>query len=177
MPCLFRFVFIFSTMIFFTLQLSSAQELRIKPLDVGVNYNLDIVGVEFSINNRRYSISGTAQSLGGYAGLNIEMPYSDYSLVFGGETGIDFYLARATDRNQYLNRALYTNGRAGIAVDRIYFYAGYGHLANIINEVQYDYYPYFLGIDLNFARNLIGSVRWYRVDVADKISVSIRISL
>ncbi len=155
---------------------ATAQEFRVKPLDIGVTYNLDIVGVEFSINRTQYSIRGTAHSLGGYAGLNIEFPYSDYSIVIGGETGVDLYLARAADRSQYLNRALYTNGRAGIAVDSIFFYGGYGHLANIVNEVQYDAYPIFIGFDLSFTRNLIGSLRWYQVDIADKISVSMRLS-
>lgn len=160
----------------FHVAIVSAQELRVKPLDIGVNYNLDIVGVEFSINRTEYSISGTAHSVGGYAGLNIEFPYSDYSIVIGGETGIDLYLARAADRSQYLNRALYTNGRAGIAVEGLFMYGGYGHLANIVNEVQYDAYPIFLGLDLNFTRNLIGSIRWYQVDIADKISISMRLS-
>lgn len=156
--------------------LANGQELRVKPLDVGVNYTLDIVGVVFSISGTQYSIRGTAHSVGGYAGLNIEFPYSEYSLVFGGETGVDLYLARPQDRTQYLNGALYTNGRIGMAVENVHVYAGYGHLSNIVNEIHYDTYPGFVGLDLNFTGNLIGSVRCYHVDVADKISVSMRLS-
>lgn len=171
----FNFAIIASWMSLFP-SLANGQELRVKPLDIGVNYPLDIVGVDILISGTQYSIRGTAHSLGGYAGLNIEFPYSEYSLVFGGETGIDLYLARPQDCTQYLNSALYTNGRVGIAVESVHFYAGYGHLANIVNEIQYDSYPGFVGLDLNFTGNLIGSIRWYHVDVADKISVSMRLS-
>lgn len=106
----------------------------------------------------------------------IEFPNTEYSLVFGTETSVHLSLTRAFDRNQSLNLFLFTNRRVGIAIEQIFLFVGYGHLANIMNNIRYDAYPGILGTEIRFTPYLTGSVRWSHIDIADKISFNIRLS-